>query len=675
MDGHNWRLAMIAKHPARGMRSAWAALWLTGATLTWSAALTAAEAPAIGSDVPYPSTQNFACKSNADVGIDIGYGVARQCAERYGGKIGEYLLFVPQGLFALLEPVTAPWFTAEISSKLSKDAKVCVLRGLVEGIGGSPAEQKAASAAFESYLAIDSAQKFATGLSQGANLFKAAREHGSKHLMQDQTLRKELQDFNKFTFYADKKLAALARNAGKPIDAVNATGNAFDAWFNSAESRARSAVADAQQAIGECNFEAARGKLVAAQNDSREWLTLVRRDVSRARKQLYCEEKRIFGDSRRALDGDSPFAQNTLDEAKRAVQKAEEADRSIVAYMTEVSTLATRFAAEEQAIVDQRAGAQKAIEQARAALTSCDLSAAQRQVDALKSALAGNRCNQMTQTGPTGYADTFNFATPGLLEAEISERKARSAREAQEVRAEYDTVMASTPKTTYECNTLKLTADFLERWASEDACRDRLDAAAKATGIRNKATACLLALEQTTPPPVTPPKPPTPPSGPALLTRSETLPNPPDDLWKTVSDGNIVYVGYSGDYITQGDYTWNSPEADIGPAGIVITLTAACTAGSKQGAFSTGIGMVSHNLEIVGPGKPGPNGEPAEPVVYNRVEVPIDCPTGKGRSNSQSFTVRPRQGYRYAAGETAALHIGAFWGKEVRYIYTAKGSP
>lgn len=669
MDGCIWRRGCVGTDAARRLRTACAALLLSSATLISSAPVSAAEAPAIGSDVPYPSTQNFPCRSNADIGIDIGYGVAKQCAERFGGKIGEYLLFVPQGLFALLEPVTAPWFTAELSSKLTKDAKVCVLKGLVEGIGGSPAEQKAAGAAFESYMAIDSAQKFATGLSQGANLFKAARAHGSKHLMQDQTLRKELQDFNKFTFYADKKLAALARNAGKPADAA---GSAYDAWFNTAEGRARRALADARQAVDECDFEAARGKLEAAQNDSREWLTLVRRDVSRARKQLLCEEKRVFGDSRRALDGDSPFALNTLNEAKDVVQKAEEADRSIVAWMTELSALAMRFGAEEQAIVDQRAGAKRAIDEARAALKSCDLNAAQRHVDALKNALAGNRCNQMTQTGPSGYADTFDFAKPGLLEAEISERRATREREAQEVRAEYDSVMASTPKTTYECSTLNLTADFLERWASEDACRDRLDAAAKATGIRNKAAACLLALEQTTAPPVTPP---TPPSGPVVLTRGEPKPDPPDGLWKTVSDGKIVFEGYSGDYITKGEYTWNGPEVGIGPGGFSITLKVDCTTGSKQGQFTTGIGMVAHNLEIVGPGKPGPNGEPGEPVVYNRVEVPIDCPTGKSRNNSLTFQVRPRANYRYAADETAALHIGGFWGKEVRYVYTAKGTP
>lgn len=672
MDAHDWRLAGFDSPVVRRLRSACAALLLSGATLLMATPLAAAEAPAIGSDVPYPSTQNFPCKSNADIGIDIGYAVARQCADRYGGKIGEYLLFVPQGLFALLQPVSAPWFTAELSSKLTKDAKVCVLRGLVEGIGGSPAEQKAASAAFESYLAIDSAQKFATGLSQGANLFRTAREHGSKHLLQDQALRKELQDFNKFAFYADKKLTALARNAGKPVDAAVATGSAFDAWFNTAENRAKQAVADARQAVDECNFEAARGKLEAAQNDSREWLTLVRRDVSRAKKQLYCEEKRIFGDSRRALDGDSPFAQNTLDEAKLAVQKAEEADRSIVAYMTELSAIAMRFGAEEQAIVEQRAGIQKAIDAARAALKSCDLNAAQRHVDTLKSALAGNRCNQMTQTGPTGYADTFDFGKPGLLEAEISERRATHEREAQEIRAEYDSVMASTPKTRYDCNALNLTADFLERWASEDTCRDRLDAAAKATGIRNKAAACLLALDQTTAPPVTPP---TPPSGPAVLTRGEPIPDPPDGLWKTVSDGRIVFEGYSGDYITKGEYTWKGPEVGLGPAGTSITLKVDCTTGSKQGQFTTGIGMIAHNLEIVGPGKSGPNGEPGEPVVYNRVEVPIDCPTGKNRNNSLTFQVRPRTNYRYAAGETAALHIGGFWGKEVRYVYTAKGAP
>lgn len=668
MDGQVWRHAGSGARAARRWRSACTALLVSGALIA-AAPLAASEAPAIGSDVPYPSTQSFPCKSGADIGIDIGYGVARQCAERFGGKLGEYLLFVPQGLFALLEPVTAPWFTAELSSKLTKDAKVCVLKGLVEGIGGTPAEQKAASAAFESYLAIDSAQKFATGLSQGANLFRAAREHGGKHLLQDQALRKDLQDFNKFAFYADKKLTALARNTGKPVDAAS---SAFDAWFNSAERRSRAAVSAAQQAIDECDFEAARSQLQAAQNDSREWLALVRRDVSRARKQLYCEERRIFGDSRRALDGDSAFAQNTLDEAKRAVQRAEEADRSIVAYMTELSAIAMRFGAEEQAIVARRAGVRKAIDEARAALKSCDLNAAQRHVDALKNALAGNRCNQMTQTGPSAYADTFDFGKPALLEAEISERRANQQREAQEIRAEYDSVMASTPQTTYDCSALNVSADFLERWASEDACRDRLDAAAKATGIRNKAAACLLALEQAPAPPATAS---TPPSGPAVLTRGEPVSDGTDAQWKTVSDGKLAYESYAGEYIVKGDYTWNSPEVGIGPAGFSISLTVVCTSGPKQGPFSTGIAMTAHNLEIVGTGKPGANGEPGGEVVYHKVEVPIDCPGGKSRNHSLTFKVRPRAGYRYAAGETAALHIGGFWGKEVRYPYTAKGTP
>lgn len=681
MDGHICWNAGLGTHVAQRFRLAWVVLLFSGATLIASASVAAAEAPAIENEVEYPDLKGIECTSGADVGINIGFSVAKQCAQRYGDRIGEYLRFVPQAVFAVVEPVTAPWFTAEISSKLTKDAKICVLSGLVEGIGGSPAEQSAVTATFESYLAIDSAQKFATGLRQGANLFMAAREHGRKYLMQDQSLRKELGDFRKFAFYADKKLDSLARNATKPGQAVGAAGNAFDAWFNTAEARTKAALADAEQAIGECNFEAARARLEAAQIDSREWLTLVRRDVSRTRKQLWCEEQRIFGDSRRAIDGDSPFARKTLADAEAAVKNAEAADLSIVAYRKDLYALAGRFDAEERAIVEQRAGFQKVIDQARAALTSCDLNAAQRHVDSLKNALSGNRCNQMTQTGPTGYADTFDFNTLGLLQAEISERKTRIPREAQELRAEYDAAMASTPKTTYDCSTLNLTADFLERWASEDSCRDRLDAAAKATGLRNKAAACLLAVQQpTTPLPVTPPTPitpptiPTPPSGPALLTGGAPLPDAPDAQWKSVAPGMIVYENYSGDYIARGEYSWGGPPAEIGPNGFTITLTAKCKTGKLQPRMSTGIGMDVGNLEIEAPGKPGPNGEPAEPVILQRVEVPIDCEINQERSNSLTLRVRPRKDKRFAPGETASVHIGGFWGKEVRYVYTAKGT-
>lgn len=457
-----------------------------------------ARASNLAAEVAYPPLSDFPCKAGIDVAIDIGASVAKQCFDRFADKekLGDYLLYVPQGLFALAVPVTREWFIAEVTSKLSKDAKVCIAKGLVEGAGGTPEQQKLVSEAFETYLAIPGTEKFIKEVGKGAELFKVAREQGGKAILKDEKLRQDLVDFQKFAFYFDKKVKGQLKAAAKPISVTEA----FVAWFDTPDRKARREAADAQQAVDECAFPAATAKLLAAQTLNAEWLGVLRKEISRTRKNQQCEEGRLLKNPARGLEGDNPYGVNKLRELGIALQQYKEAERDLIQYMDEVSTLATKFDADEQALKELRALGQKELEQAKAALQSCDLNAAQRHVDALGGTIRDNRCNQMTQTGPTPFNDEFALREKQALAAEIQNRMAQIAQEKNDAQAEYDSVIALVPTTLEECKRIDLVATFFERWATEDACRDRLDAGAKATGLRNKASACKLALQQTPPP-------------------------------------------------------------------------------------------------------------------------------------------------------------------------------
>jgi hypothetical protein len=135
---------------------------------------------------------------------------------------------------------------------------------------------------------------------------------------------------------------------------------------------------------------------------------------------------------------------------------------------------------------------------------------------------------------------------------------------------------------------------------------------------------------------------------------------PPTDVnWPTVSAGTVKYLSYPGTpaEIT-GEYTWSSPAATIGPQGFSMQLTASCNS-VRDNTFATGIGMLPGNFDAYVDGKP-----------TSRIEVPVNCGRGEGKSASVTVQVVPRASY--AEGDMAEIAVGPFWAGSVRYSYKAR---
>ena len=173
----------------------------------------------------------------------------------------------------------------------------------------------------------------------------------------------------------------------------------------------------------------------------------------------------------------------------------------------------------------------------------------------------------------------------------------------------------------------------------------------------NARSACAGAQKPATPPPprVQGPVPP----GPAdfELVRGTPQVPPTDVVWHVVSDGQIKYKLYDGDYVLLGEYSWNPP-GNIGPQGVSITLNVTCTTG-KNNRFATGIGLAADNLDIIVDGQR-----------VSRAEVPANCDLGQSQGGSVTALVMPRSGY--GEGSTAEIRVGPFWAGSVKYPYTAK---
>lgn len=479
----------MMKKPAQ-----WVAAVLGALCASASFADTAAD---LASKVKEPPTSDFPCKTGADTAAAMASGVAEQCLAQFGGKLGDYLSYAPQGLFALMVPVTREWFISEMTSKLTKDAKVCVLKGLAQGAGATPETTKLIGAGFEEYQALQGQAKFLEDISKYPDLFKAMRQHGDQFVRDDEVLSKSLDNFNKFSWYFNKKLETQAKAAtSKPQSAIEA----FSKWFNTADRRARNEASEARQAMEECDFPAAMAKLGSAQALNVEWLGVLRTEISRTKKKQWCEEVWLRKNPTRALSGDNPYGVQNMKELAAELLEYQEADRALVAYMGELSGLAEKVVAQEKKLKEQQERDQRGVEEIKASLKACDLLAAQRQLDALNTVARDTRCNQMTQTGPTPWNDEFARRERLVLQSSIDEKKKETERAKQELQSEYNDVMAIAPATSEECNRIDLTATMFERWAGEDPCRNRHDAAAKAAELRAKARACKLGPQPTPPP-------------------------------------------------------------------------------------------------------------------------------------------------------------------------------
>ncbi len=141
----------------------------------------------------------------------------------------------------------------------------------------------------------------------------------------------------------------------------------------------------------------------------------------------------------------------------------------------------------------------------------------------------------------------------------------------------------------------------------------------------------------------------------AVLRRVAVEPDPAYQGW-TVADGNITLKLYSGDYRSNGTYTWTPPPANIGPEGVDVTLSVSCDVGPKQGGMATGIGISVEGADLV---------KSASDRTKSDGQAPCNATTGQTASNSITVRIIPRP------GQAAKVKVGAFWGLGVTYRYDA----
>lgn len=578
------------------------------------------------------------CESGPDRAMNLVLGVVHQCQKEFLDNRTDYAWIIAHVLGEFWVPGAGEWVMGELTTKLGKDATVCVLTGLVEGGGGSSRAQALAKAAIKEFREVSDRQKYYDKANKAwAGFSQYGREYVLTH-----------KDHAKFLTYLDKKTFDRLKSTAKEASLVSALINYQDPTY-----KARTLVPEARDALNACSLTKAAASIQAAEEIQLVWLRQVRGDISRLKQGLRCLKEEHDRTQSAAPSGASlAHAQASQafieqrDTAKFNIEQLLKLDAEQVA--------ALRQSADIKADIENRAriidetlrkpfNAVKA--RAEQAFASCDYVGAEAHIRELQRYTRNGQCQGELKS---------EYYRELELQNELQARRAKRAEDESVIARRFSDAMSKGGSG--DCIVFGEEAGYLTL-LTKNVCVDQAAVRDKIGKLQDAARACEAAKNGAN----------AAAAGNAVLTMQEPV---LDDkkYWAGVWDhnaGNSRGEYYPGEYLAASTHTWTAPQTNVGPQGFQVTLTVKCETGPKQGGgLDTSTWIKVKGFQIV------KSAADPTPIKEEDARAHVTCPRGGAGSDTKKTSVWVLPFPRYDEGAEAWIKIGG--GPGVKYPYIAR---
>jgi hypothetical protein len=588
-------------------------------------------------NVPHPPPDESHCTTMAEDAMLLVTAVVDNCFERVSDKWTDYVWITSHALLGFWVPGMGEVILAELTSKLGKDATVCVLAGLVEGGGGTPEQKKVAKASVETMMEWYDRKKYYKKFNEA---WKHFSEYGKDEILDKRSFAAfkeyaakagESESRAKFLEFLDKKTLDRWNKTDKEAEL---TGSVLE-LLKTSERKAQMASQEANRKIEVCDFEDANTLIANAQLHNMKALKELRQAQRVKEKAIRCQSEAIqeyLGS--RTRNGVLPPVPNYM--ALQKMKMDEQLDQLklrdgvLVATMGALADQAATVQANDRQLEAVRKQFKEVSKATHAAMKACDWQRAAATID---------QTRMYTDVAWCASVLKREFIHTQELRNELQARIDKQANAERIIQEQYNKALAQR-----QCSGFLDAADFLEK-ATKGICVNAADAATKIASLREMGRNCL-AVSTAGPPAI--PRPVR--GGRISFVRAEREAAGAAPWWTTIDDGMIVQ--HDASYGYTNSYSWTRRDDN---EGITLDLVASTTP-PAGGTLAGGINVTSEHFTVTPNFQPG-SGAMLYLVAQNGIPV--------GAKGSVRLT--PPRGL--APGTEISFHVSAAWGPSMKYIY------